>query len=131
MGQALDLSPGGEVYLRGTLGQGVSVNASTSVSQRLFVEGADSIRMVARCSGISATATATQLNVYGIRAPATFNDATGVRTSAVLVSATLANDVDGVLSVSLNGEQFIEVDISRNSSSGCVIGVVTVAAQKV
>ena len=131
MGQALDLSPGGEVYLRGTLGQGVSVNASTSVSQRLFVEGADSIRMVARCSGISATATATQLNVYGIRAPARFDDTTGVRTSAVLVSATLANNVDGVLSVSLNGEQFIEVDISRNSSSGCVIGVVTVAAQKV
>ena len=127
----IDLSPGGEVALTSSFSSGVALLVSVAIAQGFYVQGLDSLRALVRCSAISATAQGTDIRIWGILPPVTFDPATGTRTSAALATASVANNVDGVLSVALNGESVVEFELTRSASSGCTLGLITFAGQRV
>lgn len=127
----VDLSPGGApVRLGGLLSSGVTLAISARSFQRLYVAGLSSIRIVARCSAISSTAQGTDVRLYGMIPPTDFsvaeNGVDGTRESAALGSMSIANDVDGILSVALN-HRFVELEVVRSASSTAVLGPIIVA----
>ncbi len=125
----IDLSPGGPMRVGGLMSSGLSANVSVAIVQRFYVAGLSSVRVVARCSAISATAQGTDIRIWGMIPPTDFTVAAGgdgTRESAALGTASVAVDVDGILSVAVNHE-FIELAIVRSASSGAVLGPIIVA----
>jgi len=125
----IDLTPGGEVVLGGLMSTGLSLAVSTELTQRFFVQGLASLRLYARVSAISSTAQGTDLRIFAVH-DATF-DRSGTREVTPLgaTSVSVANDTDGILSVSLNGIRMVEASLVRSASSGCTLGLIVLGGQ--
>lgn len=117
------LGPNAQVRLAGELAAG-TLTSSIEKSVRIYVGEADNVEVLARVSGIS-TGAVHPLRLFPIVNNPRLSGDGGTRVSAP-VSATLANNVDNLISVANNGYRFYDVVIAMGASSNLTLGSVDV-----
>ena len=127
MARAVDCRPEqGPIRLSGTLAAATVIGASASPQERLWITGADTVKIVVEVSAITNTP---DIRVHQMLADAGPNDADGgtrMTTDVTTAVAMSATDTQYEINHTCDGERYLEIEIDSASGEGCTITAVDV-----
>lgn len=115
--------PNAHIQILGNLKPGTVVAAAATAAQRVWIGNAGKVELTMLTATFSSTAT-TKINLYGIHGTPRITGDGGTRTSAPLVSATIAA-TETKLSAVTFPFQFVELEIAPGASSSVTVGVIS------